>query len=88
MILVVLAALAPKIAPWDPNRPDVRKILDGPSRAHPLGTDQLGRDVFSRMLYGARVSLAVGFVSVGIATLIGIALGRRPATTAGRSTRW
>jgi len=75
VILVALAALAPKIAPWDPNRPDVRKILDRPSRAHPLGTDQLGRDVFSRMLYGARVSLAVGFVSVGIATLIGIALG-------------
>jgi peptide/nickel transport system permease protein len=75
VVLVLLAALAPKIAPWDPNRPDVRNILDGPSRAHPLGTDQLGRDVFSRMLYGARVSLAVGFVSVGIATLIGIALG-------------
>jgi peptide/nickel transport system permease protein len=75
VILVALAALAPKIAPWDPNRPDVRKILDRPSRAHPLGTDQLGRDVFSRMLYGARVSLAVGFVSVGIATLIGIVLG-------------
>jgi peptide/nickel transport system permease protein len=75
VILVVLALLAPGIAPWDPNRPDVRKILDGPSPAHPLGTDQLGRDVLSRMLYGARVSLAVGFVSVGIATVIGIALG-------------
>ena len=75
VILVVLAALAPRISPWDPNRPDVRKILDGPSRAHPLGTDQLGRDVLSRMLYGSRVSLAVGFVSVGIATMIGIALG-------------
>jgi peptide/nickel transport system permease protein len=75
VILVVLALLAPGITPWDPNRPDVRKILDAPSKAHPLGTDQLGRDVLSRMLYGARVSLAVGFVSVGIATLIGIALG-------------
>ena len=75
VILVALALLAPGIAPWDPNRPDVRKILDAPSKAHPLGTDQLGRDVLSRMLYGARVSLAVGFVSVGIATLIGIALG-------------
>ena len=72
---MTLAVLAPGIAPWDPNRPDVRKILDGPSKAHPLGTDQLGRDVLSRMLYGARVSLAVGFVSVGIATIIGIALG-------------
>ncbi|HYS16244.1 MAG TPA: ABC transporter permease [Candidatus Binatia bacterium] len=75
VVLAALALLAPAIAPWDPNRPDVKKILDAPSRAHPLGTDQLGRDVLSRMLYGARVSLAVGFVSVGIATLIGIALG-------------
>ncbi|PYM93904.1 MAG: peptide ABC transporter permease [Candidatus Rokuibacteriota bacterium] len=73
--LATLAILAPWIAPWDPNRPDIRKILDSPSKTHPLGTDQLGRDVLSRMLYGARVSLAVGFVSVGIATLIGIALG-------------
>jgi peptide/nickel transport system permease protein len=75
VILAALALLAPAIAPWDPNRPDVRKILDAPSRAHPLGTDQLGRDVLSRMLYGARVSLAVGFVSVGIATLVGLVLG-------------
>ncbi len=73
--LAVLALLAPVLAPWDPNRPDIRKILDPPSGGHPLGTDQLGRDVLSRMLYGARVSLAVGFVSVGIATAIGIVLG-------------
>jgi len=75
VFVAVLALLAPVIAPMDPNRPDVRKILDSPSSRHPLGTDQLGRDVLSRMLYGARVSLAVGFVSVGIATVIGIALG-------------
>lgn len=73
--LALLAVLAPVIAPWDPNRPDVKKILDAPSGVHPLGTDQLGRDVLSRMFYGARVSLAVGFVSVGIASLIGIVLG-------------
>ena len=73
--LAVLAVLAPVIAPWDPHRPDVRKILDAPSGVHPLWTDQLGRDVLSRMFYGARVSLAVGFVSVGIASLIGIVLG-------------
>ena len=73
--VAVLALLAPVIAPMDPNRPEVKKILDSPSTLHPLGTDQLGRDVLSRMLYGARVSLAVGFVSVGIATVIGIALG-------------
>jgi peptide/nickel transport system permease protein len=75
VFVAVLALLAPVIAPMDPNRPDVKKILDSPSGRHPLGTDQLGRDVLSRMLYGARVSLAVGFVSVGIATVIGIALG-------------
>jgi peptide/nickel transport system permease protein len=75
VVLGALALLAPFVAPWDPNRPDVKKILDQPSGKHPLGTDQLGRDVLSRMLYGARVSLAVGFVSVGIAALIGIVLG-------------
>ncbi|HEU4366627.1 MAG TPA: ABC transporter permease [Methylomirabilota bacterium] len=73
--LALLAVLAPAIAPWDPNRPDVKNILDSPSKRHLLGTDQLGRDVFSRMLFGARVSLAVGFVSVGIAATIGILLG-------------
>src|SRR5262245_12704623 len=73
--LVTLAALAPWLAPWDPNRPDVRKTLDPPSAQHWLGTDQLGRDVLSRMLYGARVSLAVGFISVGIAATIGVLLG-------------
>jgi peptide/nickel transport system permease protein len=75
LCLAALALLAPLLAPADPNRPDVRQILDPPSRAHLLGTDNLGRDVFSRMLYGSRVSLAVGFVSVGIATIIGIVLG-------------
>ena len=75
VVLAVAAVAAGSIAPWDPNRPDVKKILDPPSRAHLLGTDQLGRDVLSRMLHGARVSLAVGFVSVGIAAFIGITLG-------------
>jgi peptide/nickel transport system permease protein len=73
--LALLAGLASFIAPWDPNRPDVKEILDPPSKRHLFGTDQLGRDVLSRMLFGARVSLAVGFVSVGIAATIGILLG-------------
>jgi peptide/nickel transport system permease protein len=73
--LVALAVAAPLLAPWDPHRPDVKRILQPPSPPHPLGTDQLGRDVLSRMLYGARVSLAVGFVSVGIATAVGLVLG-------------
>jgi peptide/nickel transport system permease protein len=75
LVLVALALFAPALAPWDPNRPDIKKILAEPSGKHPLGTDQLGRDVLSRMLFGARVSLAVGFVSVGIAAAIGIVLG-------------
>ncbi len=73
--LIVIAVLAPLLAPWDLSRPDVKKILAPPSRSHWLGTDQLGRDVLSRMLYGSRVSLAVGFVSVGIATVVGVMLG-------------
>ena len=84
LLLVALAALAPVLAPWDPTRPDIKKILAEPSRNHPLGTDQLGRDVFSRMLHGARVSLAVGFVSVGIATAIGIVLGALAGYNGGR----
>jgi peptide/nickel transport system permease protein len=73
--LVVLAVLAPLLAPWDPSRLDTKRILAPPSNSHWLGTDQLGRDVLSRVLYGARISLAVGFVSVGIAMLIGVLLG-------------
>ena len=59
-VLAILAVAAPVISPWDPNRPDVKKILNPPSNRHIFGTDQLGRDVLARMLYGARVSLAVG----------------------------
>jgi len=73
--LALLALAAPVLAPWDPHRPDVKKILAAPSGTHLAGTDQIGRDVLSRMLFGARVSLAVGFVSVGISAFIGIALG-------------
>jgi peptide/nickel transport system permease protein len=74
-VLVAIAVLAPALAPWDPTKTDMRRILEGPSAKHWLGTDQIGRDVLSRLLYGSRISLAVGFVSVGIAVLIGIVLG-------------
>jgi peptide/nickel transport system permease protein len=70
-----LALLAPWIAPYDPAALDLDCILMPPSAEHLLGTDALGRDVFSRLLYGARVSLWVGFVAVGISTAIGIVLG-------------
>lgn len=71
----VLAIAAPWLAPYDPTDINVQAILLPPSWQHWCGTDTLGRDVFSRMLYGARVSLAVGFVAVGISMLIGILLG-------------
>jgi peptide/nickel transport system permease protein len=79
-LLVVLAffalsVLAPAIATYDPGRIDVDNILSPPSAKHLLGTDDLGRDVFSRMVYGAGISLKVGFVAVGIAVFIGIILG-------------
>ncbi len=71
----IAALLAPLIAPYDPTALNVDVILQGPSAMHWLGTDALGRDVFSRMLYGARVSLWVGFVAVGLAVTIGLTLG-------------
>jgi peptide/nickel transport system permease protein len=73
--ILLLALIAPLIAPYDPDAINVKAILLSPGADHLMGTDGLGRDVFSRMLYGARISLMVGFVAVGIATAIGIILG-------------
>ena len=84
-MITLIAVLAPWIAPYDPNRIDVHAILLPPSAAHWCGTDTLGRDVFSRMLYGARVSLAVGFVAVGISLLIGTLIGALAGYTADAS---
>lgn len=74
-LIMLLALFAAFIAPFDPEAIDVKSILLPPSSTHWMGTDGLGRDVFSRMLFGARISLMVGIVAVGIATLIGIVLG-------------
>lgn len=74
-VIFLLAILAPWLAPYDPNAINVKAILFSPSSTHLMGTDGLGRDVFSRMLYGGRISLLVGFVAVGISTIIGMALG-------------
>jgi peptide/nickel transport system permease protein len=74
-LLIFVAVAAPWLAPFDPAEFDRDSILASPSARHWLGTDALGRDVFSRLVYGSRVSLAVGFVSVGISVLIGAFLG-------------
>jgi peptide/nickel transport system permease protein len=71
----LLAMLAPFIAPYDPDDINVKAILIEPSWQHWMGTDGLGRDVLSRMLFGGRISLLVGLVAVGISTIIGIILG-------------
>lgn len=73
-IIVLAALLAPIIAPYDPNMINP-EFASAPSAKHILGTDQIGRDLFSRLLYGTRVSLMVGFLSTLIATFIGVILG-------------
>lgn len=75
LFLFAIAVLAPFVAPHDPDAINVRHVLESPGLLHPFGTDDLGRDILSRVIYGSRISLAVGFVAVGIATIIGVILG-------------
>jgi peptide/nickel transport system permease protein len=84
VIMFVIAGSASFIAPYDPGKTEVSMKLKPPSLQHYLGTDQLGRDVFSRMLFGSRVSLSVGFVAVAISICIGILVG----AIAGYYGRW
>src|SRR5687767_1189603 len=70
-----IALLAPWLSPYDPLAQDLERRLRGPSWAHLLGTDDLGRDVLSRVMHGARISLTVGFMSIGIAVSGGLTLG-------------
>jgi len=74
--LGLLALAAPLIAPFDPTETDLLgSRLLGPSGAHWMGTDDLGRDLWSRVLFGARISLLIGFLSVAIAVTLGTAVG-------------
>lgn len=75
LVLFAVALLAPWLAPYDPNFINLKQVLMPPSPDHLLGTDTLGRDVLSRIIFGARISLLVGFVAVGLATLIGLFVG-------------
>ncbi|QER41521.1 ABC transporter permease [Thermodesulfobacterium sp. TA1] len=75
ILLVFLAVFAPYLTPYDPFEINVDAILQPPSLAHPLGTDLLGRDVLSRMIYASRISLEVSLVAVGISLGIGVFLG-------------
>jgi peptide/nickel transport system permease protein len=73
--MFLCALFAPLISVHSPFEPDLKYVLASPSISHPFGTDTLGRDVFARVVYGSRISLIVGFVSIGIAVMIGIAIG-------------
>jgi peptide/nickel transport system permease protein len=73
--LILLAILAPVIAPYDPIEPHYTKVLQPPSAEFPLGTDELGRDILSRLLYGARISLVIGFIAQIVAIIIGTTVG-------------
>ena len=75
VVLVFTAIFATWLAPYDPYKPGVGKSLLQPCQEHLLGTDLLGRDTLSRLIYGARTALMVGFISVGVASIIGIPLG-------------
>ena len=74
-VVLLCALAAPLLAPYDPNEQDYLAITEPPSLAHPLGTDDLGRDLLSRIIYGSRISLEVGLIAVGIAVGAGVALG-------------
>ena len=72
LILIVLTALLAPLSPYDPNKSDIKNRFQAPSKAHPFGTDGLGRDLMTRTFYGGRVSLTVGVMVVLITSIIGI----------------
>jgi peptide/nickel transport system permease protein len=74
-LIVIMALFAPWLTHYDPVQANFMTVRQAPSAAHWLGTDELGRDVLSRLLYGARASLLAGVVSVGIAVVLGVPLG-------------
>jgi peptide/nickel transport system permease protein len=84
-VLVAAALVGPLVAPHPPETMELERRLEGPSLAHPLGLDELGRDVFSRLLAGARVSLSVGLTVVGVAGTLGTLLGVLAGAIGGRA---
>ena len=84
-IILAFAIFAPAIAPYNPSSIDAKNILAAPSGAHIFGTDTLGRDIFSRIVYGSRISLSIGFIAVGIAVVIGVFFGSIAGYYGGRA---
>src|ERR687890_1746952 len=83
-IFILMAVFAPLIAPYEPLDQNLPEKFDGPSLAHPFGQDELGRDILSRVIYGARISLTAGLAAVALATVVGTIVG----LVAGYLGRW
>ena len=79
-----LTALAPLLAPYDPVATDFAHVLAPPSWAHPFGTDDIGRDILSRVIHGSRVSLEAGLFTVAVALVVGLPLGLAAGFVGGR----
>ena len=74
-LLCLVAVFAPVLAPYDPDAQEISNMFQAPGGAHPFGTDEFGRDILSRVIYGCRISLSVGVISQAIALLIGFTAG-------------
>ncbi len=81
---LLLTAVAPLLAPYDPIAADFANVLAPPSWRHPFGTDDIGRDILSRVIYGSRISLQAGLLTVGIALAVGLPLGLTAGFLGGR----
>lgn len=86
-VYVVAALLAPWLASHDPTAQDLMAAMQGPSAEHWLGTDSFGQDLYSRLLYGARLALIIGFASVALGLVVGVAIGLAAGLIGGR-TEW
>lgn len=88
LVLLLTAVMAPIIAGYDPEEMDFTSFLQSPSWAHPMGTDHFGRDVLSRVIYGSRISLVVGVISVAIGLLLGVPIGLIAGYKGGALDNW
>ena len=84
VLYYLIVVIAPYIAPYDPNEIDTTNILASPSQKHSLGTDIAGRDILSRVIYGTRISMIVGVVTVGVTVIIGVPIGSIAAYFGGK----
>ncbi|WP_320671381.1 nickel transporter permease [Patulibacter defluvii] len=82
-LLVLVALLAPLLTPYDPVKPNILEALQAPSWAHPFGTDDAGRDILARVLYGARISLRIGVIAVLVIMAVGVPIGLIAGTVGG-----